>query len=225
VVGEVGSRTRWGLEAHYVRGPFLASLEYLVTQYDQIAVFHDYWVGSSRLLHEPVLTRSGDIDVVSGWMSLFLTGEQKKVDFHGWRQPDAKDPRAGGEKGHGAWELLLRFSRTLTDQALFDTTSVGGFGASDLPGTGSPAIGEGATVTAAVLQGAPKLYETTLGVNWTTNRNLRTQLNLTWLWAPEFEDGRFGIVSGGGSDLYDAMQKNRQVERELSVSLRLIFRM
>jgi phosphate-selective porin OprO/OprP len=224
VSAEVGSRTRWGLEAHYLEGSLLASFEYLSTRYDDITLFHDYWVGSSRLRHEPVLGGDGEIEVISGWVSWFVTGERKQVDFHGWRQPDAADPRTADRKGHGGWEILARFSRTATERSLFESTRVTGFAPADTP-TGSAAVGEGMSVTASIVQGAPRLYEATVGTNWTVNRNLRTQLNLTWLWAPDYEDGRFGIVSGAGSDLYDATRKNRLVRRELSLSLRLIFRL
>jgi phosphate-selective porin OprO/OprP len=224
LAAQIDARTRWGLEAHYLRGPFTASFEYLVNRYRDISVYHEYWVGSSRLLQQPELQASGDVRLLSGWVSWFPTGEAKAVAFDGWKQPDAKRPWVSGGSGHGAVELLLRLSHTRTDPSLFASHRVYGYTAEELPASGAPAVGDSSSVTAAVLQGASSLYEVTLGVSWTLNRNLRAQAGLTELWVPDFGEGTGGIVSGGGSDLSDATLKNRQVESELSVGARLIFR-
>ncbi len=224
IAGEVDSRTRWGVEGHWLRGPFTVSAEVLTVAWDDVSIWHDYSVGSTRVLHEPVMTRSGGARSVAMWGSWFLTGERKKVDAWGWRQPDPKRPWSPGSGWAGAWELLARFSVTRTDDRLFDRVRVPGFSAVDLPDPTLPAPGEGTSVTAAVLEGAPTLREATVGVNWTANHNLRLQLGLTSLWAPDFEQGRGGIVSGGNSSLADAGEKNRQVEHELTLALRFIFR-
>lgn len=224
IAGEVDSRARWGLEAHLLRGPFTVSAEYLAVDWDDISIWHDYSVGSSRLLREPVVARSGGARSLSLWGSWFLTGERKRVDAWGWRQPDPKRPWAPGEGGGGAWELLARVSVTRTDDRLFDRVRVQGYTAQDLPDPELPTPGAGAAVTASVLDGAPTLREATLGLGWTANHNLRVQLGVTSLWAPDFAGGRGGIVSGGNSSLADGEEKNRQVEHELTVALRFIFR-
>lgn len=224
ITATIDSRSRWGAEAHWLSGAFSASVEWLVVRYDNVAIFHDYWVGSNRLLHEPVLARNGAVESLSGWLSLFLTGERKTIDAFGWQQPEPVEPWAPGEGGSGAWELLGRFSLTTTDVALFDSLRVNGFGAGDLAGTEHMPVAAGSSVSAAVLQGASKVYEGTLGVNWTANRNLRFQLGLSSIWAPAFAASRDGIVSGGSSNLANCVAKNRLVEREISLILRCSFR-
>ena len=224
IAGEIDSRSRWGLEAHWLSGSFTLSAEVLEVEWDDISVWHDYSVGSTRMLHEPVLTRSGGARSVALWGSWFLTGERKKIDTWGWRQPDPTRSWSPGSGLAGAWELLARLSTTRTDEGLFDRIRVPGYGAGDIPDQGLPAPGSGTSVTAAVLEGAPTLNEATLGVNWTANHNLRLQLNVISLWASDFANGSGGIVSGGNSNLSDPAEKNRQVEHELSVVLRFIFR-
>lgn len=223
VTAEIDSRSRWGLEAHWLSGPLTVSCEYLVLSYDGINVSHQYLQGSNRLLDEPLLERSGEVRSASLWASWFLTGERKAVDTFGWRQPSPKSELRPGAGGTGAWELLARLSTTTTDRDLFDTVVVPGFTAEQLEGLGAVAVGEGESVKAAVLDGAAEVMEATLGVNWTLNPNLRVQLNLVHLWVPDpEEDG--GLLSAGGSDLSDPALKNRKVDSETSALARLIFR-
>lgn len=223
VTAEIDSRSRWGLEAHWLSGPLTVSCEYLVLSYDGINVSHQYLQGSNRLLDEPLLERSGEVRSASLWASWFLTGERKAVDTFGWRQPSPKSELRPGAGGTGAWELLARLSTTTTDRDLFDTVVVPGFTAEQLEGLGAVAVGEGESVKAAVLDGAAEVMEATLGVNWTLNPNLRVQLNLVHLWVPDpEEDG--GLLSAGSSDLSDPALKNRKVDSETSALARLIFR-
>ena len=222
--GEVDSRSRWGAEIHYLGGPFTASVEWLKVSYGDITVSHDYWRGSSRLLHEPVLVRDGDVTSLSGWVSLFLTGEHKQISNFGWRQPDPIEPYEPGQGGSGAWELLARYSVTKTDDGLFDVVPVPGFTADQLAPFGAVAVGSGESVKAAVLQGAREVREVSIGVNWIVNHNLRLQLDFVSQWAPRFVAGTDGIVSGGNSNLADRTEKNTLVEREHMAGLRFIFR-
>jgi phosphate-selective porin len=223
ITGEIDSRRRWGAELLYVRGPFSASFEWLELEYDNISIYHDYWVGSERVEHQPVLNHDGGVRSVSAWLSVFLTGEGKNVSNFGWTQPDPSHPFALADGSWGAWELLARFSTTVTDGELFETARVQGFTAAELP-QGSVAVGEGGSVTASVLKGASTVHEATLGLNWTLNHNFRIQLNLSTIWAPDWIEGTNGIVSGGSSNLADRTVKSTLVETEHSVGLRFIFR-
>jgi phosphate-selective porin len=229
VAAEVGSKSRLGAELHYLYGPFALSLEWAVVRYKDITIYHDFYQGSKRLMHEAVARHNGGIHSASAWASLFLTGEKKTLDNFGWRQPTPKSQLAPGSAGTGAWELLGRFSATIANEALFDKdTKTSGYKASALGLSGTAASGEGGSVTPAVLEGAQRLYEVTGGVNWTLNYHARWQLNYTYLWAPRFEDGgekeKGGIISGGNSELWDATVKNRMVKSEHSLGLRIIFR-
>jgi len=221
IAGRIDSRQRWGAELHYLNGPFTASFEWVEASYDNIAVNHEYWSGSTLLLSEPVFVRDGAVRSVQAWFSLFLTGESKTLDANGWRQPDPKQSYRPGAGGSGAWELLARVSNTRTDDVFFDTVRVSGFTSDQVPNP----VGEGNSVRAAVTQGASEAWEGTLGLNWTVNPNLRLQLNLTRIWAPDYEAGIDGIVSGGNSDLADATLKNLLVETEDMIALRFIFRL
>lgn len=222
----VGSRTRLGAELIYLNGPFTLTTEWAMVRYRDIAVFHDFWQGSKRLKHDPVMARDGDMHHVSVWASWFLTGEGKAVNNFGFQQP--KPSRAIGDGGFGAFEVLARFSATLTDRSLFDTKKVKAFAPSDFVGAdGTSSLaglvpGEGASLNAAILEGAHRLYEVTLGLNWTLNAHARLQLNYMYLWDPE--DGPSGIVSAGRSDLNDLTKKNRLVKSEHTLGVRLIFK-
>ncbi len=222
----VGSRARFGAEAIYLNGPFTLAVEWDMVRYRDIAIFHDFWQGSKRLKHDPVMARDGDMHHVSVWASWFLTGEGKAVNNFGFKQP--KPARAIGEGGYGAFEVLARFSATRTDPSLFDTKKVQAFPPADFVGAdgksslAGPAPGEGASLNAAVLEGARRLYEVTLGLNWTLNAHARLQLNYLYLWDPE--DGPSGIVSAGRSDLNDLLRKNRLIKSEHTLGVRLIFR-
>jgi phosphate-selective porin OprO/OprP len=221
---EIDSRTRIGAELHYLNGPLTLSAEWLKTDYDGIAVYHDYMVGSSRVAREPVLTRDGSIRSLSVWGSWFLTGERKIVDAFGWRQPTPLKPYTGKGTGGGAWEVLARFSQTETDPQLFDTLRVNGYAAGELPPSILSPVGEGNSVTASVLQGSGSVREMTLGVNWTMNYYFRIIFDFTTIKALDFEDGRSGIVSGGNSELSDPTAKNRLVELEHMVAVRFVVR-
>lgn len=222
----VGSRERYGAELIYLYGPFTFLAEWDMVRYRDIAIYHDFWQGSKRLKHDPVLARDGDMHHLSIWASWFVTGEQKTVNNFGFKQP--KPLRSVGEGGWGALEVLARFSATFTDRSLFDTIKVKAFKPDDFvgpDGTSSlagPAPGQGATLNAAVLEGAHRLYEVTAGLNWTLNAHARLQMNYMYLWDPE--DGPSGIVSAGRSDLNDLTKKNRLVKSEHTFGLRLIFK-
>lgn len=224
VAGEIDSRTRVGGELTYKRGPFSASAEWARVDWDDIAIYHDFYTGSKRLKHELVMTRDGGAENFSIWASYFLTGEEKSLDNFGWRQPSPNNPWGPGLPGKGAWEILARFSSTETDALLFDTSKVRGFTAADFPTAAPPTPGAGNSVTAAVLDGATKVYEASLGLNWTMNYNFRILCTYTYLWVPEFVAGKDGIVSGGNSDMQDVTVKNTLVENEQMFALRFIFR-
>ncbi len=224
VTSEIESRTRVGAEAHYVNGPLTVSVEWLRTAYHGIAVYHDYLVGSSRVRREMVLARDGGIRSLSAWGSFYFTGEQKLVDAFGWRQPVPKRAYTGRGTGTGAWELLLRYSRTRTDGALFDSRRVAGYTTADLPAGTLSAVGAGNAVTAAVVQGSSDVREITVGLNWTMNYYLRMVFDITTLTALDFEEGRRGIVSGGNSEKADPTVKGRLVEGEHMAALRFIVR-
>jgi phosphate-selective porin OprO/OprP len=111
---EIGSRDRWGAEAHYIGGPFSLSSEYLVTQWNAI----EKTAGQKE---------DGRLTSWSTWVSCFLTGEQKTVSNFGWKQPKPKknfDPV--NLKGPGAWEVLARYTSTKTSESLFDTGILAG---------------------------------------------------------------------------------------------------
>ncbi len=225
VAATIDSRQRLGAEVAWIKGPFTASFEWREVEYEGIDLYHDFWVGSRRALHEPVLARDGGSRHVSGWVSLFLTGEEKSVEAFGWKQPDPKQPFTPGGEGLGAWELLARVSRTDTDLQLFDTARVDGYTAEQLAGvSGAQPVADGSSLSAAVLQGADEIWEATLELNWTVNRNLRVQLAGTTVWAPNFDEGGGGILSGANSDLSDRTQVATPVERETAVLLRFMFR-
>jgi phosphate-selective porin len=223
VTAEIDSRSRWGVEAHWLAGPFTASLEVLALRYEGVSLYHDYLQGSSRFEHQPLLSRDGTVRSTSLWASWFVTGERKTVDAFGWRQPEPARPFRPGSGGIGAWELLARISNTRTDRQLFDSVVVPGFTAGDLADSSAVPVGAGESVRAAVLDGASDVWEATVGVNWTANTNLRLQLNLMSLWVPSPDDDG-GILSGGASELGDPERRNRKVDGELSAALRLIFR-
>jgi phosphate-selective porin len=225
IAGEIASRVRWGGELTYKRGRFTASAEWARVEWDDIEVFHDFYQGSNRLKHDPVLVRDGGVENFSVWASWFITGEEKYFDNFGWRQPSPKNPWGPGLPGKGAWELLARFSTTQTDAQLFDTTKVHGYSDADFGSTPPPTPGEGSSVTASVLQGATTVHEASLGLNWTMNYNFRILCTYTYLWAPDFVAGKNGIVSAGNSDLADLTLKNKLVEMEHMIALRFIFRL
>jgi phosphate-selective porin len=233
---EIDSKTRWGAELHYLRGPFTFSGEWAMVRYKGIRIYHDFYQGSKRLKHDPVRNTDGSIVDVSGsihhmsvFASCFLTGEKKLLDNFGWKQPIPKRPLGPGARGIGAFELLARFSATLTGSELFRTADkVSGYKGADFTSAGvtldGPTPGAGATVTPAVLEGASKLYELTGGVNWTMSYHLRVQLDYVYIWAPGYAEGKNGIISAGNSELSDPTIKNKVVKSEHMLGFRLIMR-
>jgi phosphate-selective porin OprO/OprP len=146
--GEISRRDRWGAELHYIGGPFSFSSEYLVTHYDDIDVFNTDT--DVRMIRE-----DGNIKSWSTWVSYFLTGEKKEVSNFGWKQPKPKtnfDPVHF--RGTGAWEILARYTKTETDEDLFDR---------------------------GILKGSDCVDEYTVGVCWTWNPMVRWQLNYVHL--------------------------------------------
>jgi phosphate-selective porin len=234
IAGEIHSRTRWGAELHYLYGPFTFSAEWALVRYEGINIYHDFYQGSKRLLPAgatgdrgaPVLSVNGNIHNLSFWTSFFLTGESKYLDNFGWKQPNPLRPVGLGKGGFGAFEILGRFSATYTDNQLFRSVKVAGYRSTDLSGLAGPAPGEGASVNAAVLDGAPTLYEATIGLNWTMNYHLRIQLDYTYIWAPDFDAAKStgGIISAGSSNLSDPLKKNRMVHAEHELGFRFICR-
>jgi phosphate-selective porin len=228
ISAEIDAKTRWGAELHYLYGPFAFSAEWAMVRYEGIKIFHDFNQGAKRLLHQEVLSRDGTIHHVSGFVSYFVTGEHKHLDNFGWSQPVPKRPVFLSPRGIGAFELLARFSATFTDSGLFDTQKVAGYKAADFTDPNNKlagaAPGEGASVNAAVLEGASKLYEITGGVNWTMNFHLRLQLNYVYIWAPDYVEGKNGIISAGNSELSDATLKNKIVKSEHMLGFRFIMR-
>ncbi len=142
VTGSIESRNRWGAEVHYIGGPFSLSSEYLVTKWNDIEVS-----GGA--------TEDGDITSWSTWVSYFVNGEQKRVSNFGWKMPN---PRENFDlvhlKGTGAWEILARYTKTVTDDNLFDS---------------------------GILKGADTVDEYTVGLSWTWNPMVRWQLNYVHL--------------------------------------------
>ena len=152
---KIDSRDRFGLEMHYINGPFSFSTEYLTTYYDDIEMFADDGT--------QVIKDDGRVASWSTWVSWFLTGEQKSVSNFGWKTPSPKtnfNPQTF--TGPGAWELLFRYTMTDTSNSLFNTYSYGGSGYS-------------------ILVGADEVNEYTLGLNWTWNPLVRWQLNYVYL--------------------------------------------
>lgn len=168
---EIGQRNRWGVEAHYIRGPFSCSTEYLETIYKNIEVF-DKSTGTK------LIDKDGTISSWSTWVSYFLTGESKTVSNFGWRQPNPKlDFNPLKMQGSGAWEVLARYTHTDVSDRLFDRTTIG-------------------VNTFRILDGAPRTDEYTAGVNWTWNPLVRWQLNYTHVTA-----GGSGLFSGDKNNL------------------------
>ena len=211
ICAEVGQRTRFGAELIYLYGPFTLYGEWAMVRYKDIVIYHDYYVGSKRKKHEPVLSRDGTMHAFTIWASYFITGEEKIATNFGFRQPVPK--RQVGEGGFGAFEVLARFSGHFTDRALFDKAMVSGF---------DEGVGSKSSANASVLEGAYRLYEVTGGVSWTMNQFVRLQLNYTYLWDPS--DSQNGIVSAGASDLSDITKKNRLIKSEHFLGLRFIFK-
>jgi len=231
VAGEIDTRRRLGAELHYLRGPFVLSSELLEVRYENVALYHDFYVGSTRTAHVPVHARSGRVRSWSTWASYYLTGEGKRLEDAGWRT--ARPGTTWGENGPGAWEILGRYSRTWSDRNLFDAVRVEGFapGAPDLPpGYTGATPGAGNSVTAPVLDGAHEVSEVTLGLNWTVNPMVRIQLNDVFLWAPPSDrtgDGQNDnlIVSGALTAQSNPDLKYRRTKWENAVMLRFIFKL
>ena len=231
VAAEIETRRRLGAEAHYLRGPLALSSELLEVRYDDVALYHDFYVGSARTAHFPLQVRSGSVRSWSTWVSYYLTGESKRLEDAGWRT--ARPKTAVGEDGPGAWEILARYSRTWTSEGLFDAQRVSGF-ASESPvlpaGYSGATPGVGNSVSAAVLDGAHRVNEVTLGLNWSVNPMVRIQLNDVFLWAPSSDrngdraNDNF-LVSGALTAQSDPDRKFRKAEWENAVLLRFILKL
>ncbi len=231
VAAEFDARRRLGAELHYLRGPFVVSSELLELRYQDVALYHDLYVGSNRMLHTPLLERSGAVRSWSTWASYYITGESKRLEDAGWRT--ARPATFWGEGGPGAWEILARYSRTCTDEGLFDGVRVAGYwaGSSIVPPGYSGALpGAGNDLSASVLDGAYKVNEVTVGLNWTVNPMVRIQLNDVFLWAPSHDRNGDGandnlLVSGALTAQSDPDRKFRKTKWENAVMLRLVFKL
>jgi len=189
--GEIGGRNRWGAEFHYIYGPFSVSTEYLVAEYKDIDVF-DKKDGALVIPNA-----YGKVKSWSTWVSFFLTGESKTLSNEGWRQPNPRnDFDPFHFKGLGAWEVLVRYTHTKTDEDLFQTTS---FGGKDY----------------RILAGADDVYEYTAGVNWTWNALVRWQFNYVHL------DATGEGIQTGDKNYKEGIKK---VKNEDQYAFRMIFR-
>lgn len=230
VAATVDHRYRWGAELHYLAGPFVVSAEFLEVHYLGIALHRDFYVGSARKVHEPLFEQDGAIRSFSVFTSVYLTGEHKELTNGGWKT--AKPRHNLGQGGAGAFELLLRYSRSWADEDLFESASVAGFpsGSALLPDDYSGSTpGAGNSVTAAVLGGAHDVHEFSVGFNWTPNPMMRLQVNDVLLWAPEHDRDGDGendnlMCSGAKSNQSDPDAKGSGVSWENAVMMRLIFK-
>ncbi len=229
----LNQQTRWGAELHYLLGRFTFSSEWTMVHYDNVAIYHDLLQGSTRLRHDLVQGVDGAIHNLSAFVSVFITGEKKTLDTFGWRQPSPLRPLSWRKLGPGSLEVLARFSRTWIPEryrsGLFGATKVSGFTAADATGIKGPLPAEGASVNAAVLDGASEMLEGTFGINWALNYHLRIMLDYTYLVAPSYAVDAKGNVSGGlvagaASESGDVTTKNQQVQRIHEIGLRFIFR-
>jgi phosphate-selective porin OprO/OprP len=225
----IEGRRRLGAEVHWLWGPVALSSELLEVRYDDVALFHDLWIGTDRVAHVPLGTRSGAIRSWTSWLSWYPTGQSKELHAGGWR---TAGPATGAEAGKGAWEVLARFSRTTSDPDLFEPLAVAGFtrAASPVPGeyTG-PLPGAGHQLTAAVLDGAHEVNEVTLGLNWTVNPMVRLQLNTVVLWAPPSDRTGDGVndnrlVSGALPARSEPTGGVRRTKWESAAIVRLAFK-
>jgi len=189
--GEVGRRDRWGAEIHYIYGPFSLSSEYLEARYSDIKVF--------ALDGTEVIDDDGTIASWSTWMSFFLTGESKQVGNFGWKQPKPKkDYDPVNLSGPGAWEVIVRYTRTETDEDLFKPVTYGG---DDY----------------VILSGSHHVDEYTAGINWTWNPMVRWQLNYVYLAG----DDKYGGIRSGDKENEDGYE---YVETEEMIGLRMVFK-
>lgn len=233
VAAAIGDRRRLGAEVHWLRGPFVVSSELLEVRYDDVALFHDLQVGSTRAAHVPLLTRSGAVRSWSTWASWYPTGESKRLEDGGWRT--ARPRKTWGEDGPGAWELLARYSRTWSERRLFDRIQVVGYAPGDalpdaLAGYSGALPGVGNGLGASVLDGAHQVHEVSVGVNWTLNPMVRVQLADVLLWAPESDRDGDGtsdnlLVSGAFTAQADPDLKYRRTKWENAIMLRLVFKL
>ncbi|MFC1849344.1 porin [candidate division CSSED10-310 bacterium] len=189
--GEIEARNRWGLEGHYIYGALCFSSEYLVCHYENITVFAP---DGTR-----VIDRDGKITSWSSWISYTLTGEKKQVSNFGWKQPVPKsDFHLPTFKGVGAWDILCRFTRTITSSELFRTTTY-------------------KNEDYSILKGAEIVNEYSFGLNWSWNPMLRWQLNYTSL---ECGDEKSNLKTG------DSLSKvgPKYLQKEEMVGFRMIFK-
>ena len=231
IAAEIGARRRLGAELHWVRGPLALSTELAEVRYRDVAIHHDFRVGGTRLVHLPVLERSGAVRSWSSWVSYYLTGESKRVTDGGWRT--ARPNRRLGADGPGAVEILARYSRTRTDRRLFDSVPVDGVtpGALVLPDDYLGATpGAGNHLRAAVLDGAHAVNEVSIGVNWTVNPMVRVQVNDVLLWAPPADRDGDGVndnlfLSGAFTARDDPALRDRRTRWQNAILVRLVFKL
>ncbi len=226
----IDTRYRLGAELHYLFGPVAFSIEHLAVHYNDIVLYHDFYVGNSRAAHKELYRTDGVIRSWSVWTSFYLTGESKRLTNQGWRT--AKPSSLVSAGGLGAWEILARVSKTWATHNLFTPVAVTGFesGSSSLPQAYTGATpGTGNSLVAAVADGAHDVHEVTLGLNWTINPMVRIQLNDVLLWAPASDrdgDGQSDnfIVSGAKSGQVDPDKTFRKTSWENAIMLRLVFK-
>ncbi|MBT3221474.1 MAG: hypothetical protein HN348_20525, partial [Proteobacteria bacterium] len=226
VAATVSRRYRWGVEAHYLLGPWALSAEYLELHYLGIAPHHDLYVGSSRKVHELLFEQDGAMRSFSVFTSLFLTGEHKQLTNGGWKT--AKPKNNLGRGGAGAVEVLLRYSRNWADKELFESVSVPGYDALPEDISGAPPGAEN-SVTVSVLSGAHNVHELSAGLSWTINPMVRIQLNDVFLWAPISDRNGDGqndnlMLSGAKSDQSNPDLKGIGTSWENAIMSRVIFK-
>ena len=229
VSATVEYRSRWGAELHYLLRFFSLSVEFLECRFTGIEVYHDLFEGNSRLIHQKLYIENGVVRSLSGWISFYLTGENKNLSNWGWKT--AKPNASIGQGGPGALEVLARYSWTWTDENLFHSVSVNGFNEDSplLPeGYNANLPGSNNAVNVSILDGASNVHEWTFGLAWTLNPMVRVQLNNVFLWAPSEDRNNDGesdnkLVSGAKSNQSDPEKKNLKTSWENAVMCRLIF--
>lgn len=139
----IGSRTRYGAELHWIAGPLMASMEWIEVRYDDMNDDDGLYHGLD-----------GAIACWTVWSSYFLTGEKKSISNFGWRTPAPEKNFDPSARTWGGWELLARYSSTVTDESFFQNS---------------------------ILAGASWVDEYTLGMNWALNPMMRVQMNYIYL--------------------------------------------
>jgi phosphate-selective porin OprO/OprP len=112
---DIGSRTRYGGELHWIAGPFAASYEFNRVEWEDITL-------PTPITGVSSLPGRSHVDVQQFWVSYFLTGEEKTIEdvFFAWRQPKPKKNFSLKDGTWGAWEVLARYSYKDASKELFD---------------------------------------------------------------------------------------------------------